>query len=285
MVNKHLFSASFARLAATFALLGVSACTTGSLEELRTTQARGTAFQSALSKLYLAYSESEALQYDWWSSKYFADKGLSAAYGKDTPPEIVEEWDISPNKAGDLAKGRSALLEFLQSGITQTDPERAAYAQFYYDCWMEQEKDGWQMEDINACKQGFVESLKPEEVKKSIVEPTISTSYLVFFKLGSFVITPEGIKVLEAVMRDLNDPKNSSSVIVLNGHADRLGTDAYNRDLSQKRADIVKKHLIKRGVSPKHMQLFAFGETDPRIPTKDGVAEPANRRVEIFFNQ
>ena len=71
--------------------------------------------------------------------------------------------------------------------------------------------------------------------------------------------------------------------ISINGHADRAGTETYNMDLSERRARFVMKALEEAGVPAKLMQYFAFGETDPAVPTADGVREPKNRRVEIYI--
>jgi outer membrane protein OmpA-like peptidoglycan-associated protein len=71
--------------------------------------------------------------------------------------------------------------------------------------------------------------------------------------------------------------------ININGHADRVGSDDYNMDLSARRARFVVQALKAAGVPEKMMGYFAFGESDPAVPTADGVAEPKNRRVEIFI--
>ena len=59
------------------------------------------------------------------------------------------------------------------------------------------------------------------------------------------------------------------------------GRKPYNDDLSKRRADNVAKRLIAGGVEASSVTIEAFGETQPAVPTDDGVREPANRRVEI----
>lgn len=71
--------------------------------------------------------------------------------------------------------------------------------------------------------------------------------------------------------------------IVINGHADRAGTDLYNMGLSRHRAEYLRTQLIEHGIDPARVEYYAFGESDPALPTEDGVKERANRRVEIFL--
>jgi outer membrane protein OmpA-like peptidoglycan-associated protein len=73
---------------------------------------------------------------------------------------------------------------------------------------------------------------------------------------------------------------NWQSVSVV-GHADRAGSDAYNLALSKRRADAVADLLAAGGVPRSALAVSAKGESQPRVPTADGVREPQNRRVEI----
>ncbi|MBX2856883.1 MAG: OmpA family protein [Rhodobacteraceae bacterium] len=67
----------------------------------------------------------------------------------------------------------------------------------------------------------------------------------------------------------------------INGHTDSVGPAAYNRDLSQERANNVAAYLIEQGVMGRRLIVRGLGETLPHTPTADGVDEPRNRRVEI----
>jgi len=69
------------------------------------------------------------------------------------------------------------------------------------------------------------------------------------------------------------------------GHADRSGSDEYNMGLSQRRADAVADLLAAGGVARGALEVSAKGESQPRVPTADGVRELQNRRVEIVVQQ
>jgi outer membrane protein OmpA-like peptidoglycan-associated protein len=70
---------------------------------------------------------------------------------------------------------------------------------------------------------------------------------------------------------------------VLTGHADRAGPSDYNFGLSRRRADAVKAELVRLGVSSAEITTEAKGESEPLVPTADGVPEAQNRRVEILM--
>jgi len=70
-------------------------------------------------------------------------------------------------------------------------------------------------------------------------------------------------------------------VVELVGYTDRSGADRYNQALSERRAMAVRNYFGGQGVVVQQMTSIGKGETDPRVPTPDGVREQENRRVEI----
>lgn len=107
-------------------------------------------------------------------------------------------------------------------------------------------------------------------------------SFLVFFDFDRSDITDDARKVINQAA-DNARKAGSTSRITLTGHADRSGPAQYNMRLSQRRADAVKAELVKLGVPANEIVTVAKGESDPLVPTADGVREPRNRRVEIVF--
>ncbi|MGB0390864.1 MAG: OmpA family protein [Salibacteraceae bacterium] len=77
---------------------------------------------------------------------------------------------------------------------------------------------------------------------------------------------------------------NPSGIIYLSGHADHIGNEAYNIELSRKRADAVKKYLVENGVNNK-IRVEYFGETSPHLPLEEVDGDPTkliyNRRVKV----
>ena len=105
--------------------------------------------------------------------------------------------------------------------------------------------------------------------------------YLVFFDWNSAVLTAEAQNIVRTAAASAK--QSGITRLELTGHADRSGPDAYNVRLSQRRADAVKAELLKNGVPASEIATFAKGESQPLVPTADGVREPQNRRVQIVF--
>ncbi len=70
---------------------------------------------------------------------------------------------------------------------------------------------------------------------------------------------------------------------MLAGYTDTSGTPRYNLGLSQRRADSVSSYMTGKGVPAGVITSKAFGETNLRVQTADGVRELQNRRVEITY--
>jgi outer membrane protein OmpA-like peptidoglycan-associated protein/opacity protein-like surface antigen len=105
--------------------------------------------------------------------------------------------------------------------------------------------------------------------------------YIVFFDWDKSDITPEAAGILDSAVTAY---ANCDRVpIMLAGYADRSGTPRYNQGLSERRNASVRAYLTSRGISDGAISSQAFGESNPRVPTADGVRELQNRRVEITY--
>jgi outer membrane protein OmpA-like peptidoglycan-associated protein len=111
--------------------------------------------------------------------------------------------------------------------------------------------------------------------------PPITRSFLVFFDWDKSDITPEARQVISQAAA--NSLKAGVVRINLTGHADRSGPNRYNMALSLRRANAVKREMMRNGVAAKDIAVLGRGETQLLVPTPDGVREPQNRRVEIVF--
>jgi OOP family OmpA-OmpF porin len=70
----------------------------------------------------------------------------------------------------------------------------------------------------------------------------------------------------------------------IGGHTDTTGPASYNQQLSNRRAEAVRKELIAQGVAPDDIATSAYGESDLAVPTANNVNEPRNRRFLISVN-
>lgn len=105
--------------------------------------------------------------------------------------------------------------------------------------------------------------------------------YIVFFDWDKANITPEAASVLDSAVVAYGNCERVP--IMLAGYADRSGTEKYNLALSERRNASVRAYITQRGVPDAAISSQAFGESNPRVPTADGVRELQNRRVEITY--
>lgn len=269
-------------------LFALSACNSGmSLSELKRKELAGSEFQQALAKEYLGYSESEAEQYDWRDSAFFADKGLFVASGQDAEPEKPENWKIDENNINALQNGRSELISVLTDDNKKNKFETLARAQMMYDCWVEQQEENWQTEHISSCRDEFFDLLnklkKPEPPKPAPqVKNDEITIYVVNFGFDSWKLDGEAKAIVKSVALDAGE-----KIVQLNvestGYTDLVGNDKYNLLLSKKRAEAVKRELVKNGFNADKIKTNALGETNPVVKTNK--KERQNRRVEIIVKE
>ncbi|SEL96310.1 Outer membrane protein OmpA [Syntrophus gentianae] len=71
------------------------------------------------------------------------------------------------------------------------------------------------------------------------------------------------------------------TLIQVEGHTDSVGSDAYNMDLSKRRANAVKNLLVQRGVSENRIETIGYGKTMPVATNTTEAGRQMNRRVEI----
>jgi OOP family OmpA-OmpF porin len=103
--------------------------------------------------------------------------------------------------------------------------------------------------------------------------------FIVFFGHNKSNLTAEALTVVKQAA-DAAKQFGSATITVV-GHADRSGSDKYNQRLSLRRGDAVKGALVSEGISSGSISVSGKGESDPMVPTADGVREPQNRRVHI----
>ena len=102
---------------------------------------------------------------------------------------------------------------------------------------------------------------------------------IVFFDFDVDAVPESAGQTLDAVVQ--NASACGWQHLVVTGHTDRSGSDAYNNALSVRRANNVSALLAAKGVDRSKLEVSGHGEAEPRVPTVDGERNPQNRRVEI----
>ncbi|HWM94881.1 MAG TPA: DUF4157 domain-containing protein [Thermoanaerobaculia bacterium] len=105
------------------------------------------------------------------------------------------------------------------------------------------------------------------------------------FALGSAKIPTAGEDSLRSSAENILFfiQKHPGATVHITGHTDLVDTEARNLTLGQERADAVSAFLQKEGVPAEMISTESKGESAPVVPTKEGVAEPRNRRVTVYF--
>jgi outer membrane protein OmpA-like peptidoglycan-associated protein len=109
--------------------------------------------------------------------------------------------------------------------------------------------------------------------------------FLVFFDFDRSDITVEADRIIRAASDAWKRGGSPTLQIAVTGHTDKSGSDAYNQALSVRRANAVKAKLAQYGVPANVITTTGRGESEPLVPTADGVREPQNRRAEIVIRQ
>lgn len=100
---------------------------------------------------------------------------------------------------------------------------------------------------------------------------------MVTFELNSDQLSDSAKANLLEFSKALDDPRLSTVHFAIQGHTDASGSDTYNQDLSERRANAVVTFLREQGADPSRFVVEGFGEANPRA---DDPFDPINRRVE-----
>jgi hypothetical protein len=114
-------------------------------------------------------------------------------------------------------------------------------------------------------------------------QPAAATSFMVFFDWDRSNLSAQAESTLQQAADTYR--RTGAARVTATGHADRSGPENYNMALSLRRANAVKDSLVRKGVPAGAIQVIGKGETQPLVPTADGVREPQNRRVEIVIGE
>ena len=99
------------------------------------------------------------------------------------------------------------------------------------------------------------------------------------FATDSARLTPDSISLLNDVAGELM--ANPTVQVAIQGHTDAVGSQDYNLNLSQNRAQSVMNYLINQGVNPQQLQSYGYGFSEPLASNDTVSGRAANRRVEM----
>ena len=118
---------------------------------------------------------------------------------------------------------------------------------------------------------------KPEAPKPVAEKVTFAADVL--FDFDKSVVKPEGRSKLDDLANKVKGI--NLEVVIAIGHADSIGSDAYNQRLSVRRAESVKAYLVSKGIEPNRVYTEGKGEKQPVASNKTKEGRAKNRRTEI----
>jgi len=104
----------------------------------------------------------------------------------------------------------------------------------------------------------------------------------VFFAYNKADVRPRGRGIIDKIAEFLY--KNPERTVAIEGHTDSRGSDEYNLDLSQRRADAVRFLLVSSGIDSARIQAKGMGEQYPISSNDNDGGRQLNRRVEIIIS-
>jgi OOP family OmpA-OmpF porin len=95
------------------------------------------------------------------------------------------------------------------------------------------------------------------------------------FDFDKAVLKPEGKAALDAEVVSKLPQVQKLEIVLVSGHTDRIGSDAYNQKLSERRADAVRDYLVSKGVAKDKIEAIGLGE---KQPVTGGKCQQQNRK-------
>jgi peptidoglycan-associated lipoprotein len=168
------------------------------------------------------------------------------------PESAAHDTEMKSGTNAGTREGRATLAEFKQAVETGDIPEQA----------------------VPADRRFVAPSDLGEEVVK-VFQP-------VRFSFDSYEVGPKYKDTLKLVAAYLLD--HPDVLVIIEGHCDERGTEAYNLALGEHRALSVRKFLVMGGVSPKRLFTASYGAAKPALSDHTEDAWSKNRRCEFLLS-
>lgn len=265
------------------------------ITQARGASAQGSDYTRALYTAELGYANFEYDEMgDFGSTLFHGERALAAASGKPLEPQSVAERKLPGDKANELSAARERLIAQLGTDTVDSLPTEAAEAHAAYNCWIEQAEENLQPSHIQRCRDRFLASIDTLEQaeaariaaasasdKTARAEPDFRIAGDGLFNFGDASITPAFAQKLDAIAGEiLASAPNQISIVA---HTDNVGSDEFNQELSEKRAESVAAYLTGKGIRAEKIITSGLGETSPVDTNDTAVGRSFNRRAEIFL--
>jgi outer membrane protein OmpA-like peptidoglycan-associated protein/tetratricopeptide (TPR) repeat protein len=201
---------------------------------------------------------------------------------------LVTVSDVKTGKS--LPGARVAILDDKKNIIETRDADSNGVVSYNVDCdknySLQVAMDGYESASFELLtkrggKQSIAATLNPIDV---IVTPTEVVLKPINFEYNKSNITQDGAFELDKLVLVMKN--NASMVIMVKSHTDNRGSDLYNLELSEKRANATVQYIVSKGIDMNRISGKGFGETEPKIDCKENCSEvdfATNRRSEFLI--
>jgi len=270
-------------------LMVLAACAGTQLDQAERTTPGGTAYDRDLYAGYVGLSQNEYEEGDYRDSDTFAMRAMEAAQGDSVEPELISARNLPDESVPELSAARDRLVAAQATGATARKPQDAVAAQIAFDCWMQEQEENRQPNDIAGCRDRFMTAIAALEEQPPVAAAPppppapdpVPGPVTVLFDFDKSDLTVDARTVLADMIEAAN--KSDYGMINVSGFTDLVGGDAYNDVLSEQRANAVIDFLVESGVEREKIFGQGFGKADPVVPVE--TPEIRNRRVEIVFDR
>ncbi len=104
----------------------------------------------------------------------------------------------------------------------------------------------------------------------------------VLFRSGSFELLPGARERLAKVSGIVL--AYPSLHVAIEGHTDSVGSDDYNQQLSERRAQAVRDYFVQQGINSSNVEAHGYGKTEPIATNDTPEGRQQNRRVELILS-
>ncbi len=134
-----------------------------------------------------------------------------------------------------------------------------------------------------AAEAGLTEAqLREQRLKEELARKRMMfLNEMVHFDFDKSDIRPDAAEVLKRKAAWLKE--NAAVKVIIEGHCDERGTDAYNLALGERRATSAKKYLAALGIDPGRLDTISYGEERPLDPAHNEEAWAKNRRAQFVI--
>ncbi len=103
------------------------------------------------------------------------------------------------------------------------------------------------------------------------------------FAFNKSDLSSEAKSVLDIIAASFTDPANATRAVTVTGATDNIGSERFNTQLGQARADQAKAYLVSKGIAESRIVARTRGESDPVAPNSTGEGRASNRRVLVML--